>query len=98
VKIVYKDSRLSKKQLLTVDSEVQIEKLNRTSAALDDLIKGMTFVPRTEQALFRPIAQEWRAVLRRARESIARSQPTAHLAALRPTAYGQIVLALSTGR
>jgi hypothetical protein len=56
---------LDEKRSLT-DSEAQLAQLSRTTATLDEMIQGLTFVPSRERELFLPVAQQWRAVLRRA--------------------------------
>lgn len=52
------------------DAEGQLAQLARATAELDDLIKGLTFVPRRERELFLPVAQAWRETLRRASTSL----------------------------
>ena len=52
------------------DAEAQLAQLARATAELDDLIKGLTFVPRRERELFLPVAHAWRETLRRASTSL----------------------------
>lgn len=59
-------SRLLDDKLKLSDDEAQLRQLARATAELDDLIKGLTFVPRRERELFLPVAHAWREVARRA--------------------------------
>jgi len=59
-------SRIIDDKLVTTDNQAQLVKLSAATAAMDELIKGLSFVPTRERALFLPIAREWRNTLRKA--------------------------------
>ncbi|MFN8490864.1 MAG: hypothetical protein U0350_24945 [Caldilineaceae bacterium] len=59
-------SRMVDDKLITTNPEAQLTKLSAATAELDSMIQGFSFVPARERALFLPIAQAWREVLKRA--------------------------------
>lgn len=56
-------SGMMRDKITLTDDEAQLRQLTHTKDKIDDLIHGLSFVPRRERAAFLPVAQQWRTII-----------------------------------